>query len=445
MACTIHTPVHAPPPAPPDRPHHRLRRRIHLFFFLVFCALPFFNVMRFDIPKQRFYFAGVELWISEFSIIFFSLMFLMFSIVALSMIYGRVYCGYACPQMIFSETASAVEERLRKWVTKKFIAWPAARRRWLQRTLTYGIIGAASVVLAFVFISYFVEPRDLLRRLTHLDVATSAGFAGAVTTLITFLDFAFLRQKFCTTLCPYGYLQGMLADGNTLLVQYRDPQHLCIECKKCVRICHMGIDIRDSPFQIECIHCGECIDACEEVMTRVKRPVVIEYSWGREGPKVAGGGKQSWLYRMGIRDAKRRIVLLVMLFYASALGVALSMRNPVLVRINPIRTTSLYTIDSAGEVENQFRISVSNRGAGNEFVVVSIDGLPGGRLELTPNPIPAHPGATEVKEFSVAVPANAPLGDVTHFRLVTESQPDGKRGTVDMTWLMPPKNRKGTP
>ena len=426
MASTLITPVKAPP----HRPHHRLRRRVHLFFFLVFCALPFFNIMRFDIPRQRFYFAGVELWIGEFSIIFFSLMFLMFSIVALSMIYGRVYCGYACPQMIFSETASAVEERLRKWVTKKFIAWPAARRRLLHRALTYLIVAAASVILAFVFISYFVEPRDLLRRLTHLDITTSAGFAGAVTTLITFLDFAFLRQKFCTTLCPYGYLQGMLADGKTLLVQYRDPDHLCIECKKCVRICHMGIDIRDSPFQIECIHCGECIDACEEVMTRVKRPVVIEYSWGREGPKAAGS--------FGIRDAKRRIVLLVMLLYASSLGVALSMRNPVLVRINPIRTTSLYTINRAGEVENQFRISVSNRGSAKEFVVVSIDGLARGRLELTPNPIPAPPGETEVKEFAVAVPANAPLGEVTHFRFQTESQPDARRRTIEMTWLMPP-------
>jgi hypothetical protein len=147
----------APATAPTVRHNHIRRRRIHLFFFAVFCLLPFFNIMRFDIPKQKFYLAGMELWINEFAIIFFSLMFLMFSIVALSMIYGRVYCSYACPQMIFSETVNALEERLRKWVTKKFIAWPGARRELLYRGLTYVIVAAASVVLALSVTSQVVR------------------------------------------------------------------------------------------------------------------------------------------------------------------------------------------------------------------------------------------------------------------------------------------------
>jgi cytochrome c oxidase accessory protein FixG len=432
MPSAVKIPSAAPTAAGPHRPHHRRRRRIHLFFFLVFCALPFFNVVRFDIPKQRFYFAGMELWISEFAIVFFSLMFLLFAIVALSMLYGRVYCSYACPQMIFSETALALEDRLRRWVTKKFVAWPAPRRRLLHAALVYAIIAAASVFLAFVFISYFVDPRDLLRRLAHFDIATAGGIAGAITTLIAFLDFAFVRQKFCTTLCPYGYLQGMLADKQTLLVQYRDPEHLCIQCKKCVRICHMGIDIRDSPYQIECIHCGECIDACEEIMTRVHRPTLIEYTWGQEGAKLGTEAGKSWWQRLGIRDAKRRVVLLLVLFYASGLAVALSMRNPLLVRINPIRTTSLYDVNAAGEIENRFRISVANRSSQNDFVVLSVDGLPGARLELAPQPIPVRAGETAVEEFAVAVPRSAPLREVSHFRFIAGKQ------VIDMTYLMPP-------
>ena len=86
---------------------HKLRKRIHLLCFLVFLALPFLNVVRFDIPQQRFYFAGYELWINEFAIIFFAMMFLMFLVVASSVFYGRVYCGYLCPQMIFSEASVA--------------------------------------------------------------------------------------------------------------------------------------------------------------------------------------------------------------------------------------------------------------------------------------------------------------------------------------------------
>ena len=442
MATTVSPSAKPPVAAPGDRPRHRRRRRIHFFFFLVFCVLPFFNIIRVDIPKQRFYFAGVEIWINEFAILFFSLMFLMFCIVALSMMYGRVYCGYACPQMVFSETANDLQERLRKWVTKKFIAWPVKGRQMLYLGLTYAIIAAASVVLGFIFISYFVDPRDLFQRLLRLDLATSGGFAGAVTTLITFADFAFLRQKFCTTVCPYGYLQGMLADKQTLLVQYRDPKHLCIECTKCVRICHMGIDIRKSPFQIECIHCGECIDACEEIMAKVHRPTVIEYSWGQEGPDLASETGRPWWYRLGIRDAKRAVLMFVMVFYASGLAVALAMRNPVLIRINPIRTTTLYTINAAGDVENQFRLSVANRSSKNEFVILAVDGLPGGHLRLTPQPIAIGPGETLTKDFSVAVPRTGPLANVSHFRFIDQTQPGGAKQTIDMTFLMPPKETK---
>lgn len=256
------TPVQIKPPAPlpPVRRYHAFRKRVHLFCFLLFVALPFFNVMRFDIPRQRFYIAGQELWINEFAIIFFALMFLLFVIAGASMLYGRVYCSYACPQMIFSEMSLAMQDRAQRYVNKHFIQWPLARRKALAGVLFYALLAIVSVFLSFVFISYFVEPRDLLRRLMHFDIVTAGGIAGAATTLLTFLDFAFVRLKFCKMICPYGYLQGMFSDKQTLLIVYRDgvdKEKACIECKKCVRVCHMGIDIRKSPFQIECIHCGE--------------------------------------------------------------------------------------------------------------------------------------------------------------------------------------------
>lgn len=137
--------------------------------------------------------------------------------------------------------------------------------------------------LAFVFISYFVEPRDLFWRLVSFDIKTAGGIAGATTTLITFLDFTLVRQRFCTTVCPYGYLQGMLSDENTLIVHYRDENRECIECKKCIRVCEMGIDIRTSPYQIECIHCGECIEACADVLGKLGKQGLIHYAWGEHG------------------------------------------------------------------------------------------------------------------------------------------------------------------
>src|SRR3954467_4832287 len=166
---------------------HRFRKVIHLICVAIFFALPFANLMRFDIPRQRFYFFGYELWISEFSIIFFSLMFLMFIVAAMAMLYGRVYCGYLWPQMIFSEASVALESKITRAVNK-YIRWKARPRKILSRSLFYAIAVVASMLLAFGFISYFVEPRDLLRRLLVLDLRTAGGIAGATTTLLTLLD-----------------------------------------------------------------------------------------------------------------------------------------------------------------------------------------------------------------------------------------------------------------
>jgi len=407
---------------------HGLRKRVHLICFLIFIALPFFNVIRFDIPRQRFYFAGRELWINEFAIIFFTLMFLMFLVVASSVFYGRVYCGYLCPQMIFSEASMALESRLRRRVTKKFIAWKPAARERLVRVLFYLVVAAASVVLAFVFISYFVEPRDLFHRLASLDIRTAGGIAGASVTVLTFLDFALVRLRFCTTVCPYGYLQGMLGDDHTLLVHYRDETHECIECKKCVRVCPMGIDIRKSPFQIECVHCAECIDACDEILGKLKKPGLIHYAWGEKGP-LAAHSRQPW-------DAKRVIVLLILLGYASGLVIAMGMRHSVLVQVAPVRAT-LYQLEADGRVSNRFRYSLSNRSPRPAAVIFSIQDLPGATLALSPNPIPVQPGATVQGEFEISSPGARLRDPVSHFTIVSSTVPDQVTDSIPMTFLGP--------
>lgn len=423
---------------PPPRRYHRLRKAIHFFCFLIFVALPFFNVMRFDIPKQRFYFAGQELWINEFAIIFFTMMFLLFTVAAASMLYGRVYCSYLCPQMIFGEAASLLEERIRKFINKHFIQWSVRTRKVVAGTLLYSSLWLASVFLSFVFISFFVEPRDLLRRLLSLDIVTAGGIAGAATTLVTFLDFAFLRQRFCTMICPYGYLQGMLADRHTLLVTYRDGQgaeKACIECKKCVRVCHMGIDIRKSPFQIECIHCGECVEACDEVLARLKKPGLIHYTWGEHG-EMLDDRSQPWYRRAGLRDAKRVVVLLVMAFYASGLTVALSLRHAVQARISPDRAT-LYTRQTGGEIRNRFRLNLDNRGTTDARLRINIEGLNGARIVGPPNPLPVKAGESLELNFEVETSATVPPG-VNHFTFVTEADPQKTVDRHAMTFIAPP-------
>jgi polyferredoxin len=262
--------------------------------------------------------------------------------------------------MIFSEFFAGLHERLKKYVNKKFIQMSAPRRATLARVLFHLILLPASVFLSFVFISYFVTPLDLLHRLLRLDVTTAGGIAGATTTILTFLDFAFLRLKFCTTVCPYGYLQGFLSDDHTLLVHYRDETKECIECKKCIRVCPMDIDIRTSPYQIECVHCADCVDACNEIMGKLGKKGLIHYTWGEQGA-VAEKEQTSWVRRLGLRDGKRAVVLFVLLFYAIGLTVALSMRNTIQVQLSPDRTV-LFKALPDGRIANHFRLRIANRG-----------------------------------------------------------------------------------
>lgn len=419
------------PPLPPAKTnYHHTRKRIHLLCFQIFVALPFFNVMRFDIPRQRFYFAGFELWINEFGILFFSLMFLMFLVAASALIHGRVYCSYMCPQMIFSEWSLAVEA----WALKK-----TKPNKLLGRLLFFSILWVASVFLAFVFTAYFVEPRDLIQRLARLDMVTAGGITGATVTLLTFLDFTLLRQKFCTTVCPYGYLQGMLQDKHTLLVAYQDgagPQKVCIECKKCVRVCHMDIDIRTSPFQIECVHCGECIDACEDVLRRIGKPGLIHYSWGENPPTPEQAAKEPWYFRLGFRDAKRVVILLVLMFYITGLGLALSMRRPVLVRVAADRTT-LFTVGEDGRIANRMRMTLANRSSQPVAVALSVENLPGAELVLDQNPIPLAPGASLEKSFDLRVARWPGSSDVNRFRFVARPSNGDKPDVFDLTFILP--------
>ncbi len=427
------------PPLPPQETVYRpIRKRIHLAFFLAFVAAPFTNLMRFDIPRQRFYFAGQELWISEFAIIFFALMFLMFVIAASAIIHGRIYCSYACPQMIFSEWSQSVERWAKRLAQQTF---KATRVRDLAgRGLFYAVLLLASVFLAFVFTSYFVEPRDLLGRLLRFDLVTVGGITGAVTTLFTFLDFTLVRQKFCTTICPYGYIQGMLQDKQTLLVAYQDgtgEAKDCIECKKCVRVCEMGIDIRVSPYQMECVHCGDCIDACEDVLRRLGKPGLIHYTWG-EQIQVKATAPEPWYRRWGFRDAKRVVILLILAFYLTGLGVALSLRRPVLVEINPDRST-LYKVLPDGRIANFIRLKLANRTGRAAEVRLTVEGLPGADLDLPGGAVNLQPGET----FQRTVELRAPLGqdgvDVHHIRILAQSDRAKSPDAEELTFIMPLK------
>jgi polyferredoxin len=182
----------------------------------------------------------------------------------------------------------------------------------------------------------------------------------------------------------------------------------------------MGIDIRQSPFQIECVHCADCIDACDEILGKLGKPGLIHYVWGEKGP-LASQHRQPW-------DARRIIVLLVLLAYASGLGVALATRRPVLVHVMPERA-KLYRVGSDGRLYNQFRYTIANRGSKPATVTFSAPDLPGASLTL--DPVSVQPGASTQGTFEISEPAGQLHEMVTHFHIATGAD------TIPMTFLAP--------
>lgn len=401
---------------------------------MIFILLPLFDIMRVDLIRQRFYFFGAELWISEFSILFLTMMFLWILIAAMAMIYGRFYCGYLCPQMIFSEAANTIEKRVTRLVNRKLSILGSGARQLLAHAVFYIILLPASVFFTFVFVSFFIPPSDLFHRLLSLDIRTAGSIFGASVTLLTFLDFAFLRQRFCTAICPYGYLQNMLADRHTLQVFFPSDAGDCIHCEKCVRACPMGIDIRKGSHQLECTHCAECIDACSEVLGRMGRKSLIHYAWGNPGQSAAEDNK--WYRRIGLRDGKRVAVLVLLFICASGLSLAIHMRQPVLVRIMPDRIT-LYTRAADGMIHNRFRLLASNRGHADAKVTISLADLSAVHVVGLQNGITLKPGETEQFEFDVAAAVSALRPGVSHMRILAHVEPKQNDEAFPETFIAP--------
>lgn len=425
----------------PGTQYHRVRKTVQAVCFVIFVTLPLFDIMRIDLPRQRFYFFGAELWISEFSIVFLTLMFMWILIAAMAMIYGRFWCGYLCPQMIFSETANNLEKAIIRLVNKKFPSAGPRAPRVTAFILFSIVLLPASVFVTFVFVSYFVPPLDLFHRLLSLDIRTAGGIVGASVTLVTFLDFALLRQRFCTAICPYGYLQNMLKDKHTLLVHFHDPNEECIKCNKCVRACPMGIDIRKSAHQLECTHCAECIDACSGILGKLGTQTVIQYAWGDSGATSEREG--NWFRRIGLRDGKRVAVLVLLLVYATGLSIAISVRQPVLLRIMPDRI-SLYSVDADGNVHNRFRMLASNRGHIQASVSLSVADLKGATIEEIEDRQVLEPGQTIQQEFDVVVPPSSLHPGINRIRILADVTP-GKTGQQFSETFFAPQDSPQSP
>ena len=343
--------------------YSKQRRRIQFLFLGTFALLPVFDLLRFDFAKSRLLILRQEIGLDEWALVWLFLMFAMWVIGAMSVVFGRVYCAYACPQMVFTELAHDIEalaKRLTRRLSLKARA-PAAR------AVSVGLIAVMSVVSSLLFMAYFAPLEEVAARLLRLDIGPWIGLLGATFTLIAFLDFVFVRERFCQTACPYGLLQGVIEDGRSLHVKLDPELGTCIDCSACHRVCPMGIDIRKGSFQIECTRCGSCIDSCEQVLGKLKQPrrSVLAFDFG-------GFSLKRW-------DPKRILVSVATLGFASALLIAVALRDPVVLRLSPVYMDEAATKASGAEgamLEARYLLRATNHTREGVALTGRVEGLP---------------------------------------------------------------------
>lgn len=238
----------------------------------LYLSIPFFrmngeSILRFDIPSLGLLFFGKTIFIENFFIVLIFIFLLTFLIILITQLYGRIWCGWLCPQTILINFTSFFDRK---------------GRSALSKLLSHIGVFVMSLVIGMSMVFYFVSPYAFFHDLTNgtLDSATS-GFV-IVLTAITYLNFAFVRYGFCTTICPYSKLQSVMFDDHTLIIAM-DPEtsYKCVKCNACVTACPVGLDIRQG-MDSQCINCGQCITACTKTMAKEHEdvPTLIDYIYG---------------------------------------------------------------------------------------------------------------------------------------------------------------------
>jgi len=393
------------------------RTIISFFFFLLFVALPFIHIkgrplFLFNVPKGKFILFGQVFWPQDFFIFGIIMITFIVFIILFTAAFGRLFCGWVCPQTIFMEMlfrkieyaieGDAAHQKLlaaAPWTTKKIV----------QKTTKHVVFYLFAFIIANFFLSYIIGVKELWAMIQAPSANVGSIASLMVFSAVFYAVYAFFREQACTVVCPYGRLQGVLLDKNSMIVAYdykRGEERKkfnkkeertagdCIDCHQCVKVCPTGIDIRNGT-QMECIGCTACIDACDEMMDHVGfKKGLIRYA-SENG--IAHHEKLHYTRRMKMYTALLMLLtgLLTLLLVTQKDVKATVMRTPGL----------LYQEKGTDSVSNLYNIKVVNKTIHNIPLTVKME-KGNGKVVMVGDVIHVQSEGQGAGSFFVILPKN---------------------------------------
>jgi len=366
---------------------------------LVFYGLPWLQwndrqALHFDIVHRKFYIFGLVFWPQDIIYLTVLLIISALSLFLFTAVAGRLWCGYACPQTVYTEIFMWIEQKIEgdRAARMRLDAAPLGARKAGLKAAKHGAWIAVALWTGFTFVGYVTPIRELWQEVLSVGPWLAGGAAPLLgpweTFWILFYGFAtygnagWMREQVCKYMCPYARFQSAMFDKDTLIITYDrergeprgkgDKKGDCVDCSICVQVCPTGIDIR-SGLQYECIGCAACIDGCNQVMEKVGYPKgLIRYS-------TTHAMEQKLTRAQMFRHAFRPRVLLYGAILAGiviAAGVSLWLRVPLKVDVIRDRAAIAREVEG-GSIENVYRLQIMNTEEEERYYYVVVSGLPG--------------------------------------------------------------------
>ena len=373
-----------------------------LYYLLPWVRWDGHQAVLFDLPARRFYIFGLTLWPQDFIYLAWLLIMAALLLFAVTAVAGRLWCGYACPQTVWTEAFVWMERLTEGNFTqrKKLDRAPWSGEKILRKTAKQLLWGTFALWTGLTFVGFFIPITELIRHIATLSVGPWEGFWVGFYSLATYGNAGYLREQVCKYMCPYARFQSAMFDRDTLIVTYDSGRGEprggrrrgiasrdiglgdCIDCDRCVQVCPTGIDIRKG-LQYECIACASCVDACDEVMDRMSYPRgLIRYS------------TQNAIDRKATRVVRPRSAVYFALLGLLFGGFVWSLATRSLVHLDVIRDRNTpYRELAGGRIENVYTLRLLNKDDRPHDYQIAVEGIEGARVEIEP-PVVSVPAAS---------------------------------------------------